>query len=466
MKNNNFRKVLFFIITGLITVVLSIGYLTVEHNLPTKVLLITLFVIISIQIVVLQYFYKKQLKYDMLISKMKDKVTKLQGEQDATAKEVDLNNLYLNNLSYEIRTPLSTVMGMLNMLKETNLDADQKAQVEIAAYSSKNMMQLVEMISNNAEVDEGEISLNLKAVDLKANLIHLFKMFEYQAWEKDLHFKVEFLTGTESKHLLIADAFRIQQVLVNLISNAIKFTDSGQVTVIVDQTVSIENDQIVSFYIKDTGMGIPQEELHPIINTPSNDKLEKQKVTSSQVKRMGLNIAKQLVELMGGELNVETRKEQGSTVYFSLQLKKTLNIKSDKEAFNPTLVSNFNVLVAEDNRMNQKSIKFLLEQQGADCTFVKNGVEALDLYEVLDFDMVFMDIFMPDMDGYESTKAIRNTNKFKVNKTPIIGISASAFEDDIEKAKTAGMVGFLSKPIDVAKLKSILLKYSEKDQPA
>jgi two-component system, sensor histidine kinase len=113
--------------------------------------------------------------------------------------------------------------------------------------------------------------------------------------------------------------------------------------------------------------------------------------------------------------------------------------------------------------MNQKVIKFLLEQQGADCTFAKNGVEAVELYKILDFDMVFMDIYMPDMDGYEATKAIKETSKYKTEKTPIIAVSASAFEEDINNAKLSGIDEFLAKPIEVEKLKNILVKYSKEN---
>ena len=181
---------------------------------------------------------------------------------------------------------------------------------------------------------------------------------------------------------------------------------------------------------------------------------------------MGLSVSHKLVEVMGGELKLESKENEGSTFYFSLQLKKTLNIKVAEEKHIPVLSSKFNVLVAEDNRMNQKVIKFLLERQGADCTFAKNGLEALELYKILDFHLVFMDIYMPDMDGYEATRCIKETDKYLNFKTPIIGVSASAFDKDIEKAKDAGIDDFLPKPIDKEKLKNILIKFSNLNKVA
>jgi hypothetical protein len=124
----------------------------------------------------------------------------------------------------------------------------------------------------------------------------------------------------------------------------------------------------------------------------------------------------------------------------------------------------FNVLVAEDNKMNQKVIKFLLEKHGADCTFVTNGLDAVNLYKVIDYDMIFMDIYMPKINGYEATKIIKNSDKYAKNKIPIVAVSASAFEEDIEKAKAAGVDDFLAKPIDNQKLNSVLKKYALKKE--
>jgi len=263
-----------------------------------------------------------------------------------------------------------------------------------------------------------------------------------------------------SKFSLLGDSVRIQQVLINLINNAIKFTNSGKISIIIDQTVGIDDDQIVTFYIKDTGVGMHANEVKHFLNTTKA-------FNSSVIKDykgggLGLSISRQLVNLMGGELKLESKENEGSTFYFSLQLKKTLNIKTEAEEPAPILQEKFSVLVAEDNRMNQKVIKFLLENQGADCTFVKNGIEAVELYKILDFDMIFMDIYMPDMDGYQATKAIKDTEKYKTNKTPIIAVSASAFEDDITNAKRSGIDEFLAKPIDIVKLKDLLVKYADK----
>ncbi|WP_185956455.1 ATP-binding protein [Changchengzhania lutea] len=446
-----------FIILSIATI-LCAAFFYLEKVMDVKIIVLILFLLAVGQVLVLQYFYKNQLKNDFIKSSLSERIEEVKEELEASRNMAEHNSIYLSNMSYEIRTPLSTVLGMLNMLKLTELDGDQFAQVEIAQYSSKHLLQLINMITDNSEVDTGDFELNTSAMDLKTDLTNLFKVFEYQAWEKGLEFEYSFLLEENSKFSLIGDTSRIQQVLINLINNAIKFTNTGKIAIIVDQTVGIDNEQIVTFYIKDTGVGMRPEEVNRIFKASKDN--DASLIKDYRGNGIGLSISHQLVKIMGGELKLESKENEGSTFYFSLQLKKTLSVKGETTESKPILNDKFSVLVAEDNRMNQRVIKFLLEQQGADCTFAKNGLEAAQLYKILDFDMIFMDIYMPDMDGYQATEAIKKTQKYKNNKTPIIAVSASAFEEDIAKAKLAGIDEFLAKPIEVKKLKGLLLKYS------
>ena len=461
-KSVKVKKKLSFFIFISIGAILAIGYLFLEKKIYTETAAIFLFILAILQVFALQFFLKNQLKNDVIKNSHRLRIDEMQNKLEASEKLAEHKSIYLSNMSYEVRTPLSTVLGMLNMLKQTELTGDQKAQVEIAEYSSKHLLQLVNMVTDNAEVDAGNLKLNLLTIDLKSDLSRLFKVFEYQAWEKGLEFDYKFLSEEKDKFLVLGDTARIQQVLINLINNAIKFTNSGKISVIVDQTVGIDDDQIITFYIKDTGVGMKSEEVKRVFND-SEVSYSTSMMRDYRGGGIGLSISHQLVKFMGGELKLESKENEGSTFYFSLQLKKTLNIKTEEEAFNPILLNKFNVLVAEDNRMNQKVIKFLLERQGADCTFAKNGLEAVELYKILDFDMVFMDIYMPDMDGYQATKFIKETKKYSASNTPIIAVSASAFEEDIESAKRAGIDDFLAKPIEVVRLKELLVKYSKTD---
>ena len=455
------RRLSSFIFVSIVSILL-VGYLFLEKKISLEITALFLFILAIVQVFVLQYFFKNQLKNDTQQSNLNTRINELKASLEESDKIVEYKSIYLANMSYEIRTPLSTVLGMLNMLKQNDLDDDQKAQVEIAEYSSKHLLQLVNMVTDNADVETGNFKLNLLAIDLKSDLSHLFKVFEYQAWEKGLEFDFKFLFEEKDTFSVLGDSARIQQVLINLINNAIKFTNSGKISIIVDQTISFDDDQIVTFYIKDTGIGMRQEEVKRIFDNASSP-YNALMMRDYRGGGIGLSISYQLVKLMGGTLKLESKENEGSTFYFSLQLKKTLNIKAEDVEQKPILLDKFSVLVAEDNRMNQKVIKFLLERQGADCTFAKNGIEAVELYKILDFDMVFMDIYMPDMDGYQATKAIQETEKYTNEKTPIIAVSASAFEEDIVNAKLAGIDEFLAKPIETDRLKELLTKYSKKD---
>ncbi|WP_405292737.1 response regulator [Algibacter sp. Ld11] len=451
------KKKLSFSIFASIAAILIIGYLFVDDKIYPEVAALFLFVVAVIQVFALQFFLKSLLKNEVVKENLTSRIKELKRNLDKSENLAEHKSIYLANMSYEVRTPLNTVLGMLNMLKQTSLDGDQIAQVEIAEFSSMHLLQLVKMVTDNAEVDAADVKLNFIAIDLKQDLVNLFKVFEYQAWEKGLEFDFKFLFEEKDKSLVYGDSSRIQQVLINLINNAIKFTNAGKISIIIDQTVGIDHEQIVTFYVKDTGVGMRSDEVKRFFDDDKN-------IPASIIKDyrgagLGLSISRKLVKLMGGTLKLESKENEGSTFYFSLQLKKTLNIKVVEEA-TQTFHAKFNVLVAEDNRMNQKVIKFLLEKQGADCTFAKNGLEAVELYKILDFDMIFMDIYMPDMDGYEATREILKTKKYQQHKTPIIAVSASAFEEDIESAKRAGANEFLAKPLELPKLKALLEKYA------
>lgn len=454
------KKKLSFFIFASIAAILIIGYVYLENKIYAESAAIFLFILSIIQVFALQFFLKNQLKNDVVKNSLRTRIDELKVNLEFSEDIANQKSIYLANTIYEVRTPLNTVLGMLNMLRQTDLNSDQTAQVEIAEYSSKHLLQLVNMVSNNQETNAGDLKLEMKTTDLKTDLTKLFKVLEYQAWEKSIAFEFKFISEqNKGKFLVLADSTRIQQVLINLINNAIKYTNAGKISIIVDQSVGIDNDQIITFYIKDTGIGMKPVDAKHVFNNFDG-------VYDNSVKKdyrgggMGLIISHKLVSFMGGELKLESKENEGSTFYFSLQLKKTLNVKKVKEQSMPVLSNKFNVLIAEDNRMNQKVIKFLLEKQGADCTFAKNGLEAVELYKILDFDMIFMDIYMPDMDGYEATKLIKETDKYYRSKTPIIAVSASAFEKDIEKAKEAGIDDFLPKPIDVLKLKAMLEKFT------
>ena len=252
---------------------LFIGYFYVDRIdrnlfLENKYVNGSLIILIVIAVFVLLNFLTDQLIRDIraLNLKIKNQTKELEDALEKSIRDAENKTVYLANMSHEIRTPLTAVIGMINMLKQSELDIDQRVQLEMAEYSSEHLMQLVNMITDNAKVNQGKVALNMSSMDLRADLTKLFKVFEYQAWEKGLEFEFKFLPTKEYKFLLLGDVTRIQQVLINLINNAIKFTNSGKISITIDQTVEHGDDQIVTFYIKDTGVGMRYDEVDRIFD--------------------------------------------------------------------------------------------------------------------------------------------------------------------------------------------------------
>ncbi|MBU3821498.1 response regulator [Flavobacteriaceae bacterium XHP0103] len=468
-KINTISKTL--LVLSVITMVSIVGIFFIvynyieQHNDLRSLSLLLLFIIVLLTAILIYFLWKKAYD-DFLKSELQENIEVLEKKLQKAETLAEHNSVYLANMSHEIRIPLNAILGMLKMLKKTSLDSDQMAEVEIAQYSSEHLLQLVNMILDNSQFDYNRTKLQMDVIDLELDLSNLFKVFEYQAWDKNLEFEHVFLSEKKSKFLLLGDLARIQQVLVNLFNNAIKFTHSGKITITIHQTASDDDHQIVTFYVKDTGVGMTPYELKQFLNVPAGNNLNSSKHYRGA--GLGLSVSNKLVQLMGGELELESKENEGSIFYFSLQLKKTLNLKDEPKETETVLFEDldykFHVLVAEDNKMNQKVIKFLLEQQGADCTLVKNGLEAVKLFNILNFDMVFMDMYMPEMDGFEATKIIKSSDRYTENKSPIIGVSASAFAADIKKAKQSGVDDFLAKPIEIEKLKELLKRYTAEKQ--
>lgn len=454
LKPVKFSKPLLIVVASALIFMASLLFgIYNEASIASMYTIFLLFFITIFLAMVVVYLLWKKFHNEKTMTILRQEIDSLKERLNKADRLIEKKSDYLANMSHEIRIPLNSVLGMLKMLKKSNLDSEQMAEVEIAQYSSEHIQQLVDMISDNSKFVKENVNLELGVMDLESDLSKLFKVFEYQAWDKNIDFIYTFLSEKKSKSLLLGDIARIRQVLINLVNNAIKFTRSGRITVTIHQTESDDNNQIVTFSVKDTGVGMNSNEVKSVLNSDDGN-----------YGGAGLLIAYKLVQLMGGELELESKENEGSVFYFSLQFKKTLNLKVENKETDAAIKNiydtGFNVLVAEDNKINQKAIKFLLEEQGAECTLAKNGLEAVKLYNILDFDMVFMDIFMPEMDGYEATKTIKASDKYAKNKIPIIAVSASAFKADIKKAKASGVDDFLAKPIETYRLKELMFKYA------
>ncbi|MBP9838813.1 MAG: response regulator [Proteobacteria bacterium] len=366
---------------------------------------------------------------------------------------------FLANISHEIRTPMNGIIGMTTQALGTELTEEQKDYLDTIKYSSDSMMKIINEILDFSKIESGKVEVNNTVFNMNALIAQIEKELEPLATNKNIELSV--LIDRNIKEMFQGDQVKVRQILLNLLNNAIKFTDKGKVGLNVATLSNKNNKSKIIFSVYDTGIGITEEKqkmvFDPFIQA-DNSITKKYGGTG-----LGLSICKSLVELMGGKIWVESKQQEGSVFYFTLEfpihIEKSNEIvkKTDEQALN---VQGKSALIVEDNLVNQKVIASILKKRGFQTTIANNGQEALDILATNpELEMIFMDIQMPVMDGIEATKAIREKEKTSGKHIPIIAITAHAlqsYEDDCYKS---GMDDFLTKPISVTELDKKLKKF-------
>ncbi|UOQ67028.1 PAS domain S-box protein [Hymenobacter volaticus] len=365
---------------------------------------------------------------------------KLEVEESARAKDN-----FLASMSHEIRTPLNGVLGMAALLAKTELDKPQRELLDTINQSGQHLLAVVNDVLDMAKITAGQMELEHTAFDLWTSVQTAVQTMTYLAEEKGLYLSV--LPLTIQPPFVLGDSHRLNQVLLNLLSNAIKFTEYGSVTlggeVLCDTPVAIT----VRFWVRDTGIGIPddkQEHIFEIFTQASTDTTRRFGGSG-----LGLSISQHLVQLMGGTLLVDSAPGQGSTFSFTITLARTpaVPVRALKAAEQPALAK-LRVLLAEDNRINQRISILMLQPWGVEVDCASNGPEALDLFDRHLYDVVLMDIQMPGMSGVEVTDIIRRHPDPRRANVPIIALTANALRRDQERYLAAGMNACLIKPFE------------------
>lgn len=402
--------------------------------------------------------------YDLLKENLLKNIDGLKLTIEELERTTAYKSSFLANMSHEIRTPLNGIIGVLNLFDQKDLNEEQNKLLEIANYSSSHLLGLINLILDYSKISAGKMKLENVAIDIENDLNKLVKIFEFQANEKNIDLQYNYVKNEGSAAMVYGDTIRINQIIINLLNNAVKFTNEGWIKLKIVQKPLDSKRDIISFSVEDTGIGIDEEKSKKIFQAFEQVDLSTTRKFGGT--GLGLAISNELAILMGGELKFKSKKNKGSRFYFSLILDRANN-QTDKHTNGlikklPKLGKTTNVLIVDDNAMNQKVLSLMLKKFNMKIDFAFNGLEALDAVDNKEYDMIFMDIQMPMMDGLEATRVIKKSETYAQNPFPIIAVSASAYIDDRKKAINSGIDDFISKPIEIKKLNDLLIKYSLK----
>ena len=391
----------------------------------------------------------KELEHQLIVSK------------DIAEKAALSKSQFLSTMSHEIRTPMNAVIGFTHLLLQMSPRQDQLEYLKMMKFSAENLLVLINDILDFNKIEAGKIEFEEADFNIKQLIGNIRMALLQKATEK--HLQLKLLVNHELPDAVMGDPVRLGQILTNLISNAVKFTKNGKVTIVASLGEKAKDHTIIDFEVADTGIGIGADKLENIFESftqASSDTTRKFGGTG-----LGLTITKRLLELMGSEIKVKSELGKGSVFFFSLKMKNSTRqfiqpVKEESHIETRSL-KGVKILIAEDNQINVILAKQYMKLWDVECDVAENGEIAYTLVQTNDYDMVLMDLQMPEMDGYQTTVAIRQLPGEKFRNLPIIALTASAMLDIKDHAFVVGMNDYISKPFNPDELHRKIALYAK-----
>ncbi len=386
------------------------------------------------------------------------RTTELETAKREAEKASREKSIFLANMSHEIRTPMNAIIGFSELLLKEIDSGPQQNKLNKILQSSRHLLRAINDILDLTKIEAGQMALEIKPFRLMQEISAVKDMMQARVVEKDLILTTE-VQPELANMTLMGDALRLTQVLVNLTGNAIKFTSHGGVKIVAYLLTDNDDTVEVKIEVQDTGVGLTEEQISKIFKP--FEQAESSTTRKYGGTGLGLTISKQLIKMMGGDVSVRSQPGQGSSFSLTLLLQKTseeyIEFDDENQISMVSVRSGAKILLAEDNEFNQEVAVLILEDLGLQVKVACNGIQALEMVRYEPFDLILMDVQMPEMDGLEATRQIKRLPAAR--QIPILAMTANAFEEDKRLCQIAGMDDFITKPVSQANLERILARW-------